>query len=217
MEHLMLTLVPEAIENYARAHSVAESPTLRALRQATEAETELPQMLSGPLVGQTLRLLCQLCGARRAVEVGTFTGYASLWIASGLAAGGKLITLDVDETAPQIGQRHWSQDPLGALIDLRIGDAQETLRGLEGGIDFAFIDADKAGYIDYYELLMQRLHPGGLIVADNVLWSGRVLAPEDASDRALAAYAAHVSADSRCESLLLTIRDGLLVSRKKVI
>ena len=210
----MLTLVAPEIEDYARAHSQPETDLMARLRQATQSEAELPQMLSGPLVGQTLRTLCRLTAAELAVEVGTFTGYASLWIAGGLRAGGKLITTDINEPSAAIARRHWAQDPLGERIELRMGPALASIEAIDTPIDFAFIDADKAGYIAYYEALVARLRPGGLIVADNVLWSGRVLNPEQDSDHALAAYNRHVAADPRSESLLLPLRDGLMVSQK---
>jgi len=211
----MLTLVPEAIEHYARQHTAAESEVMKALREATYAETSLPQMLSGPLVGQTLRMLCRLSGGGLAVEVGTFTGYASLWIAGGLNPRGRLVTLDVSEESTAIAQRHWAQDELGSQITLKLGPAADSIKALEGVIDFAFIDADKVGYIEYYELIMERMRPGGVIVADNVLWSGRVLEPSDASDHALVDYARHVTQDPRSEQVMMTLRDGLLVSMKK--
>ena len=210
----MLTLVPDAIENYARAHTCGETEVMKSLKEATYAQTELPQMLSGPLVGQTLRSLCRLSGGGLAVEVGTFTGYASLWIAGGLSEQGQLITMDIDEHCTAIAQRFWDQDPLGGRIELRLGPAAKTIRNLDQAIDFAFIDADKSGYIDYYEMIMERLRPGGVIVADNVLWSGRVLQPTEPSDQALCAYAKHVAADPRSEQVMLTVRDGLLVSVK---
>lgn len=211
----MLTLVPEAIEHYSRRYTELETPTMVALREATYAETDLPQMLSGPLVGQTLRMLCRLTQCRLAVEVGTFTGYASLWIAGGVAEGGKLVTLDISEDSAAIARRHWREAEHGERIELRLGPAADSLKAIDEPIDFAFIDADKAGYIAYYELIMERLRPGGLIVADNVLWSGRVLEPSEPSDHALVAYAEHVRSDPRSESVMMTLRDGLLVSMKK--
>ena len=211
----MLTLVPDAIEAYARQNTVGETHAMEALREATYEETDLPQMLSGPLVGQTLRMLCRLTGGGLAVEVGTFTGYASLWIAGGLASDGRLITLDISEPSTRIAQRHWDQDPNGDKITLKLGPASDSIKSIEDAIDFAFIDADKAGYIEYYELIMERMRPGGVIVADNVLWSGRVLNPSEPSDHALVAYAKHVAADPRSEHVMLTLRDGLLVSMKK--
>ena len=211
----MLTLVPEAIETYARQHTAAESEVMKSLREATYAETSLPQMLSGPLVGQTLRMLCRLSGGGLAVEVGTFTGYASLWIAGGLNPTGRLVTLDVSEESTDIAQRYWAEDALGSQITLKLGPAADSIKALEGPIDFAFIDADKVGYIEYYELIMERMRPGGVFVADNVLWSGRVLEPSDASDHALVDYAQHVTQDPRSEQVMMTLRDGLLVSMKK--
>lgn len=211
----MLTLVPEAIEDYARAHSVRDDDLRNELREQTYARCELPQMLSGPLVGQTLKTLTALSGGQLAVEVGTFTGYASSWIAEGLLDGGRLITCDVDEDCTAIAQAAWKEMNLSDRIELRLGSALDTLADLEGPIDLVFLDADKVNYINYYELLLPRLRPGGLIVADNVLWSGRVLQPESDSDRALDAFNKHVAMDPRVDQVILTLRDGLNLIRKR--
>ena len=143
---MMLTLVPDAIEDYARAHSVTDPPARVWLREATYARMRLPQMLSGPLVGQTLKTLTALSGGRLAVEVGTFTGYASSWIAEGLTASGRLITCDVDSECTALGQEAWNRMGQSEQIELRLGPALETLKDLDDPIDFIFIDADKANY-----------------------------------------------------------------------
>ena len=210
----MLTLVPETIENYARHQTVKETEVMIQLREATYAQTELPQMLSGPLVGQTLRTLCRLSGPGLAVEVGTFTGYASLWIAGGLHAEGRLLTMDINAASAAIAQQYWDQDPLGAKIECKLGPARDTLDQIDEPIHFAFIDADKAGYIDYYERIIARMPSGGVLVADNVLWSGRVLEPSEPSDHALKNFGEHVAHDDRVDQVMLTVRDGLLVCLK---
>ncbi len=211
----MLTLVPDAIEDYARAHSVTDPPARVWLREATYARMRLPQMLSGPLVGQTLKTLTALSGGRLAVEVGTFTGYASSWIAEGLTTSGRLITCDVDSECTALGQEAWNKMGQSEQIELRLGPALETLKDLDDPIDFIFIDADKANYGNYYDLLLPKLRPGGVMVADNVLWSGGVLNPKEPSDHALAAFNEKVAGDDRVEQVILSVRDGLNVIRKK--
>lgn len=209
----MLTLVPEDIERYARAHTMAVPPLHDALRDDTQRSTELPQMQVGDLEGRLLYLLARLVNARLAVEIGTFTGCSALHIAEGLAEGGRLITCDIDAEATAIAQRYWAQVPWGDRIELRLGPALETLRTIDEPIDLAFIDADKTGYVDYWETLVPKMRPGGVIVADNVLWSGRVLAPANDSDWALVRFNEHVRTDARVEQVMLTVRDGITVAR----
>jgi caffeoyl-CoA O-methyltransferase len=211
----MLTLVPEEIERYASACSTATPELYERLREETYRDASMPQMQVGHLVGRLLKLLVQIAGAGRAVEVGTFTGYSALCIAEGLAPDGTLVTCDVDPVATAIARRYFALAPWGSKIDLRLGDARETLRGIDGPIDFAFIDADKPGYVDYWEALVPKVRPGGLLVADNVLWSGRVLDPRKESDRALAAFNAHVHDDGRVDAIMLPVRDGLTVARRR--
>lgn len=211
----MLTLVPEQIEAYAREHS---SPWLELhdrLRDETNATCEWPQMMVGPLQGRVLTLLTRLTGARLAVEVGTFTGCSALHIAEGLAPGGRLITCDVDEKATAIARRYFDESPFSSAIEIRLGQALDTLRGLEGPVDFVFLDADKVGYVDYWERLLPLVRSGGVIVADNVLWSGRVLDPREPSDHAIVRFNRHVAADPRVEQALLTVRDGLMLAVKR--
>lgn len=210
----MLSLVSDALTDYAIAHTSPVPPLYERLRQETYAEVELPQMQVGALEGRLLKLLARLTGARRAVEVGTFTGYSGLSIAEGMVEGGELITCDVDPVATAVAQRYFDEAPWGHRISLHLGPAAHTLAALEGPIDLAFLDADKAGYIGYWEQLVPKMRPGGLIVADNVLWSGKVLAPEQDSDHAIVAFNAHVAADPRVEHVLLTVRDGITLAMK---
>jgi caffeoyl-CoA O-methyltransferase len=153
------------------------------------------------------------------VEVGTFTGYSSLCIARGLAPGGRLICCDVSEEWTSIGRRHWEQAAVADRIDLRIAPAVETLRALpkEPSIDLAFIDADKSHYLDYYEEIVERVRPNGVVLVDNVLWSGRVLDQEAKDDDTVAirAFNDHVVADDRVDVVMLPIGDGLTLARKK--
>ena len=211
----MLTIVPEKIEAYCRDHSTPENPELRPLVQETLSSTEWPQMQVGHLEGNLLRLLVRLTGAKRVLELGTFTGYSALLMAEALPEDGKLITCDIDPEATAIAKKHWARFPHGRKIELRLGPALETIRGLSGPLDLVFIDADKESYIDYWDALVPKLRAGGLIVADNVLWSGKVLKPEDESDRAIAAFNERVRKDDRVEQVMLSVRDGMTLAVKR--
>lgn len=211
----MLTLVPETIEAYAADHTTAEDALLSELARETRSEMEWYVMQVGRIEGTFLRMLVQLSSARRVVELGMFTGYSALMMAAGLPEDGKLITCDVDPKAEAMAKKYFARSPHGKKIEVRMGPGLETLKSLQEPIDLAFIDADKENYGNYYEELVRLLRPGGLIVADNTLWSGKVLEPREASDRAICAFNDRVKADSRVEHVLLTIRDGMMLVRKK--
>jgi caffeoyl-CoA O-methyltransferase len=210
-----VNIVPPEIEDYAAAHTEGLHPVYEALREVTYAKTSAPQMQVGHLEGRFLKLMAQLTGARRAVEIGTFTGYSGLCIAEGMADDGVLTTLDVDATTTAIAKAHWAQVPWGKKITSILGPAIESLGGIEGPIDLAFIDADKESYVAYWDALVPKMRKGGVIVADNVLWSGRVLAPQRESDHAIVAFNRRAASDPRVEKVMLTVRDGLLVARVK--
>ncbi len=221
----MLTLVSEAVERYAVAHTSPPGELYERLRDETYATMRLPQMQVGPLEGAFLRLLAQLMGARRAVEVGTFTGYSGLCIAQGLAPDGVLHTCDVDPVALGVARRYFGEAPWGARVRVHEGPALASIASIEGPLDLVFIDADKPSYTAYWEALVPKVRPGGLLVADNVLWSGRVVeldavdAPArggfDEDTRALWAFNEHVARDERVERVTLTVRDGLLLARRR--
>ncbi len=212
---MTLTLVPEAIEAYAVQHTSALPELYERLRRETLERTEWPQMQVGPMEGRLLKLLARLTGARLAVEIGTFTGYSALSIAEGLPEGGRLITCDVDPETSAIAQRYFDEAPWGHKIELRLGRALDTLEQVEGPVDLAFIDADKVSYVDYWEALVPLVRSGGLIVVDNVLWSGKVLDPQDDSTRAIARFNEHARADDRVELVMLTVRDGMTLALRK--
>ena len=173
-------------------------------------------MLIGPLEAAVLKLLVRISDARRGLEIGMFTGYSALSMAEALPAGGRIVSCDVNAETTRIAREFFARSPHGVKIEPRLGPALETLAELKGqAFDFAFIDADKENYIAYYEAILPLLPAGGIIVADNVLWSGRVLAPQKESDRALVAFNRHVHADTRVEAAMLTVRDGLFLIRKK--
>jgi caffeoyl-CoA O-methyltransferase len=220
-----LTVTAELVD-YAVAHgSELPGPVLDDLRAETAALGPPAGMQIGPDEGQLLTLLTRLVGARQAVEVGTFTGYSSLCIARGLAPGGALTCCDVSEEWTAIARRAWDRAGLADRIELRIAPALDTLRSLpaEPHIDLAFIDADKGGYVGYWDELVPRVRPGGLLLADNVLWSGRVVEsprPAEANEpddntRAIRAFNDHVAADDRVDVAVLPAFDGLTIARRR--
>ncbi|HLG13048.1 MAG TPA: class I SAM-dependent methyltransferase [Blastocatellia bacterium] len=213
----MLALVAEEIEKFAHDHTDPEAELFRRLRDETYAQMDCPQMQVGRLEGRFLKMLVRLTRARLVLEIGMFTGYSALMMAEGLPDDGRLITCDVDPKAEAIARRYFAESPNGHKIEIRMGPALETvasLSGLSGQIDMVFIDADKGNYSNYYEASVPLLRAGGLIVADNVLWSGRVLNPQDADSRAIVEFDKRVQADPRVENVCLTVRDGMTLAWK---
>ncbi len=210
-----MNLVPEPIEFYAAAHSDPVPQLLDELREETYATMSFPQMQVGRIEGALLKMLVRLIGARRVVEIGMFTGYSALSIAEGLPDDGVLVTCDIDPKAEAIARRYFARSPHGKKIDVRMGPALDTICNLAPPLDLVFIDADKANYARYYDAALPLLRPGGLIVADNALWSGSVLDPKTDDARAIAALNDKIAADDRVEKVLLTVRDGMLFARKR--
>lgn len=209
-----MQIASEEIENYCKAHTTALDAVFDDLRKETFAKTTAPQMQVGLLEGRFLGLLVSLIGAKRVLEVGTFTGFSALAMASHLPEDGKLITCDIDPRATEIAKSFWSQSPHGKKIELKLGPAVETIPKLNETFDLVFIDADKAGYPKYWELAMPKVRKGGLIVVDNVLWSGRVLDPKEKSDREIHAFNEMAVKDPRVTLVMLTVRDGMLLAQK---
>jgi caffeoyl-CoA O-methyltransferase len=205
--------------DYVAAHgSWADDDVLADLREETRALGPASGMQVSTDQGQLLTLLTRITGATRAVEVGTFTGYSAICIARGLAPGGSLLCCDVSEEWTSIARKAWARAGLDDRIELRVAPAVETLRALPATehVDLAFIDADKPGYQSYWDELVPRVRAGGLILADNVLWSGRITAPseDDANGRALRDFNDAVAADSRVDQVILPAFDGLTIARK---
>ena len=197
------------IEQYAFDHTSEEGELLRRLEEETYEKLEIPQMTTGRIEARFLKLLARLVGAQRILEIGTFGGYSALSMAEALPEGGTLVTCDEDPVAIAFAQKYFSESPHGKKIKQMEGPALESIEKLTGTFDMAFIDADKINYSNYYEAILPMIRPGGLIAVDNVLWSGRVLNPQDESDRAIHQFNERVVNDQRVESVLLTVRDGL--------
>jgi caffeoyl-CoA O-methyltransferase len=209
-------IVPEELERYALEHSTPDADFFRRLEEETRATQTLPQMMVGPLEGQFLGWLVWLSGARRILEIGTFTGYSSISMAFALPDVGRIVTVDVNEETTAVARRYADGAGVAEKIDYRVGPALEELERLDGPWDLVFIDADKESYVDYYENVLPKLSERGFIVADNVLWSGRVLEEDgDASTTAIKAFNEHVANDERVECLMLTVRDGMTLIRRR--
>ncbi len=213
-----MDIVSPDINDYLLAHSEPADEVLRDLAEETRRELGgRAAMQISHDEGELLTMLVRLTGARQAVEVGTFTGYSSICIARGLPDDGRLLCCDVSEEWTSVARRYWERAGVSDKIELRIAPAVETLRSLpsEPPLDFAFIDADKTGYASYVEEILPRLRPGGLMVLDNMLRDGRVLAPENDDDRAIHALNDALVADDRVDVVLLPVRDGVSVARKR--
>jgi len=210
-----MNFIDQAVEQYAHDHTKPESELFRRLREETFREMQYPQMQVGRLEGRFLKMLVRLSGARRLLEIGMFTGYSALMMAEGLPDDGRLITCDVNPKAEAIARRYFAESKHGHKIEIRMGPALETIKTLTEALDFVFIDADKTNYLNYYEAVIERVRPGGLIVADNVLWSGEVLNPADDNTRAIVAFNERVEQDPRVDNVCLTVRDGMMLAWKR--
>lgn len=213
----MISIISKPLDDYCVAHTTQPDPLLDELAAYTHAHCKLPQMLTGAVEGTFLRMLVQISAARRVLEIGTYTGYSALSMAAGLPADGEIITCDIDAETTRIAQTFWARSPDGGKIKQILGPALETIQALpaETRFDFVFLDADKENYLNYYEAVLPRLQPGGLLAADNTLWSGRVLEPKEKSDHAMVAFNRHVAHDARVDHVLLSVRDGVMLVRKR--
>ena len=210
-------VVTEDIEGYAEAHTTPPTELLARLAAETRATLERPQMLTGTIEGRFLEFLVFALGARRVLEIGTYSGYSAISMAAALPAGGHIDTCEVDETHAAVAKRYVEQAGYADRITVHLGPALETIERLEGDFDFVFIDADKQNYVNYYEAVLPQLTERGLIAADNTIWSGRVLDESDDSEAttAIRAFNEHMRGDERVVSVMLTVRDGVTLIRRR--
>ncbi len=211
-------IVAQDVEDYAAAHTSPAAAHLRALAAQTRETLASPQMLTGEIEGRLLEFLVFLAQPRLVLEIGTYSGYSALSMAGALPAGGRIVTCELDPERVAFARRHIEDAGFGACIDVRQGPALETIGKLDERLDLVFVDADKGGYHDYYEAVLPKLSERGLIVVDNVLWSGRVVQPpaddDSESTRALRAFNDHVAADERVVNVMLSVRDGVTLVRR---
>ena len=212
----MPSLLPDDISQYIQNHTSDEGDVLKALDRRTHTDVLLPQMLSGKVQGRFLSVISQLMKPQNILEIGTFTGYAALCMAEGLSEGGRLITIDINEELEDMVQAFVKRAGKQEQIQHIIGNALEEIPKLNATFDLVFIDADKINYSSYYDLVIDKVRSGGLILADNVLWSGKIVADQpDKDTAALQAFNIKVTEDPKVENVLLSIRDGIMMIYKK--
>jgi predicted O-methyltransferase YrrM len=210
-----MDLIAPDVQHYAERYTSEESALLKRINRATHAEVLMPRMLSGHLQGRLLAMLSTMIRPKRILEIGTYTGYSALCLAEGLAANGRLITLEKNAELEDRVRRYMEEAGLADRVELRIGNAVEIIPTLPGPFELVFIDADKENYNCYYDLIFNVVPLGGYILADNVLWSGKVLAANpDKDTRALQEFNRKVQNDPRVENVLLPVRDGIMIVRK---
>jgi len=214
-----MEFIDEQLSAYAEKHTTAEPELLQKLNRDTYANVLIPRMLSGHLQGRILSMFSHMIQPKRILEIGTYTGYSALCLAEGLTPDGKLITMDINEELEDRVQRYINDSDYSSQIDFHVGNALEIIPTLEDELDLVFIDADKPNYSNYFDLVIDKLRTGGIIIADNVLWSAKVLDPEqlanDEDTKALHEFNEKMQQDSRVENVLMPVRDGLMVVRKK--
>lgn len=210
-----MDFIKSEILNYSEKHTTDEDELLKAINRDTQAKVMMPRMLSGHLQGRILAMLSNLVKPKRILEIGTYTGYSAICLAEGLIEGGKLITIDVNEELEDRVRDYIARAGLTEKIDFQIGNALEIIPRLQEKFDLVFIDADKENYSRYYDLVIDRVNLNGLILADNVLWSGKVLDTKpDKDTKAILDFNAKVHTDTRVENVLLPVRDGIMMLRK---
>lgn len=209
-------LVSPEIEKYIDTHTSAESVVLAELNRKTHADVLMPQMLSGKVQGQFLKFISQMLQPRRILEIGTYTGYAAICLAEGLTEDGKLFTIDINEELGELVKTYIDKAGLSNKIIPITGDAREEIAKLDESFDVVFIDADKQNYCNYYDLVIDKVRSGGVILADNVLWSGKIIEEKkDKDTQKLAEFNTKVQQDNRVENVIISIRDGIMMARKK--
>ena len=211
-----MNFISDKLQQYIDDHSMEESDLLKALDRETHQKVLQPRMLSGSYQGRLLALLAKMIGPKKILEVGTYTGYATLCMAEGLTTGGSIDTIDHNEELADMQRRYFDQSPYGNQITQHLGEAKDILKTLAGPYDLVFLDADKENYPHYFDLIIDKLETGGVILSENVLWSGKVLekAIEEES-YALLEYNHKINTDVRVETVVLPVRDGLTITRKR--
>jgi len=210
-----MQLIPQEVERYCFDHTRGESTIAREIASYTKEHRSDSGMLTGRIEGQLLKLLAQSTQARRVLEVGTFTGYSALSFAEGLPDDGEVITCELDAANAAVAQGFFDRSAHGKKIRIKVGPALDTLAGLQPGFDLAFLDADKENYPAYYEAAIGLCRTGGLVIIDNSLWSGEVLSPSTADAKAIATLNSRIATDDRVDNLLLTVRHGINLVRKR--
>jgi caffeoyl-CoA O-methyltransferase len=212
----MTDIVDPVLEAYAEAHTTPPPPHLVAVAIETQDTLDSPGMMVGTLEGRFLEMLVYARRPHRVLEIGTFSGYSALAMAAGLPPDGRITTCELSPVHAEVARRHIATSPYADRIEVIEGPALQTVQALDGPFDFVFIDADKPSYLDYYEAILPKLAPGGLIAADNTLWSGNVVDEKDSSDntRAIRTFNDTVAADSRVVCVQLTVRDGVTLIRR---
>ena len=213
-----MQFIPEELDDYVVAHSQDEPELLQQLNRETYQKILQPRMLSGHYQGRVLSIISKLINPKSILEIGTYTGYSALCLAEGLQKNGQLHTIDINEELFDFQRKYFDKSGFGNQIHQHLGNALEIIPKIESSFDLVFIDADKENYCNYFEIVIDKLNPGGIILSDNVLWSGKVLdnefKKEDTSTPALIEYNRLLKTDKRIETVLLPIRDGLTISRK---
>jgi caffeoyl-CoA O-methyltransferase len=207
--------IDTAIEQFAHNHTKPEPDLFARLREETYGTMSRPQMQVGLIEGRFLQTLARLMNARNILEIGMFTGYSTLMMAEALPEDGRLITCEIDSKAEAIAKKYFAESPHGHKITVRMGPALDTIETLSGPFDLVFIDADKPNYSNYYQACFPLVRPGGLIVGDNVLWSGKVVDAQDDDTRAIVAFSDLIQSDPRVENVCLTVRDGIMLAWKR--
>lgn len=213
-----MDFLPEVLSEYVRKHSDPESQLLAELNRVTHLNVKMPRMLSGQVQGRMLSMFSKMIQPEYILEIGTYTGYSALCLAEGIKKGGKLLTIDQNEELRPILEKYLKKSIHSEKIKLLFGNALEVIPDLPSGMDMVFIDADKENYVNYFDLIIDSVKEGGYILADNVLWKGHVVDASKDNDRrtkAIKAFNAKVQEDKRVENVLLSVRDGMMVMRKK--
>ncbi len=208
------------LQRYTENHTSPESPLLKRLDRDTNIKVLYPKMISGHLQGRLLSMISNMIKPRRVLEIGTFTGYSAICFAEGLAADGKIITIDINRELQDMVEHYLSEAKIRAQVEFILGDAMKVIPKLEGNFDLVYLDADKSNYCRYYDLIIDRVETGGYILADNVLWYGKVVSEDpqqlDKETRAIKEFNQKVQEDPRVENVLVPIRDGIMIMRKLV-